>query len=387
MSSTVQQLIQQGVQAARSGNHAEARLVLRQALAADPKNEQAWLWLSAVEATNSEKIAALQRVLAINPQNAAAQRGLDLLKPTQIDFANLGQTSTAAPAKASFSPPPARAAGNNSLLQTRPSFDVNPIAPAPNQDFSSVPLTPPATTSVQNTGVSPVELAVGEIKPTPESDHVVSYSNDLVGSLRPAIAKGPKKRSILPTRSELIISAILLVLMVGGFNLVRAALAGRLSSSRDNANISASERATSEALLGLNSGRATPVIEVVIDSSQPTQPVQPVAIGSVHESRSYFLTIGDTVVAGDGKQVTVSVTLQNPTNRPVTFRGADFTLQTNVGALPITAQSTVISTLTIPANNTIAGTLVARTNTGEIQSVKLVWRPTNGGISKTITLR
>ncbi|MFD3165389.1 tetratricopeptide repeat protein [Herpetosiphon sp. NSE202] len=385
MSAPVQQLIQQGIQAARDGNHAEARLILRQALSADSSNEQAWLWLSAVEATNSEKIAALQQVLAINPANAAAKRGLEMLKPTQIDFANLGQTSTAAPAKASFSPPPARAAGNSSLLQPRPSFDPSPAVPASNQSLNTVAPSLP-THAAQPQTVAP---AVVEVKPTPEAENAVNYANDLVGSLRPAIAKGPKKRSVLPTRSELIISAILLVLLVGGFNLVRSALAGRLAGSRDSNAVTASERATSEALLGWNTGRPTPVVEVVIDPAQPSpvQPVQPVASGNLHQSRSYFLTIGETVVSNDGNQVLVNVTLQNPTNRPVSFRAADFTIQTNVGALPITAQSTILSTLTIPGNNTIAGILVAQANNGGIKSVQLVWRPTSGGISKTITLR
>ncbi|XSG76822.1 hypothetical protein ACP8Y2_07400 [Herpetosiphon llansteffanensis] len=387
MSATVQQLIQQGIQAARIGNHAEARLILRQALNADASNEQAWLWLSAVEATNSEKIAALQQVLAINPANAAAKRGLEMLKPTQIDFANLGQTSTAAPAKASFSAPPARAAGNSSLLQPRPSFEPSPAAPAINQSLNPAAPTMPMPVAQPQTVAAEPSLAAAT--PTPEPENAVNYANDLVGSLRPAIAKGPKKRSVLPTRSELIFSAILLVLLVGGFNLVRSALAGRLSGSRDSNDVSASERATSAALIGWNTGQPTPAIEVVIDPAQPSpiQPVQPATSGSVHQSRSYFLTIGETSVAADGKQVTVNVTLQNPTNRPITFRAADFTLQTNLGALPITAQSSLLRTLTVAANTTLEGTLVARTNTGEIKTVQLVWRPTSGGISKTITLR
>lgn len=390
MSSTVQQLIQQGVQAARSGNHAEARLVLRQAIAADAKNEQAWLWLSAVEATNSEKIAALQQVLAINPANAAAKRGLDLLKPTQIDFANLGQTSTAAPAKASFSPPPARAAGNAGLLQPRPSFEASSPAPVISQELGAGAASLSTSFPTQKAEAPPIQASTAEVKPTPEPENVVNYSNDLVGSLRPAIAKGPKKRSVLPTRSELIISAILLVLLVGGFNLVRSALAGRLGGSRSNDDVSASERATSQALIGWNANVPTPVVQVVTDSGQqPTQPppIQPVASGSVHESRSYFLTIGATEIASDGKQVTINLVLQNPSNQPLTFRAADFTIQTNIGAFPIASNSPLMSTLTIPANASHSGSITARTNTGEFQSIKLVWRPTSGGISKTITLR
>ena len=390
MSSTVQQLIQQGVQAARSGNHAEARLVLRQAIAADAKNEQAWLWLSAVEATNSEKIAALQQVLAINPANAAAKRGLDLLKPTQIDFANLGQAGTAAPAKASFSPPPARAAGNAGLLQPRPSFETSSSAPAISQDFGAVAASLSTPLPTQKAEAPPTQAPAAEAKPTPELENVVNYSNDLVGSLRPAIAKGPKKRSVLPTRSELIISAILLVLLVGGFNLVRSALSGQLGGSRsNNDDVSASERATSQALIGWNANVPTPVVQVITDSDQAPQPqpVEPVASGSVHESRSYFLIVGETIIASDGKQVTINLVLQNPSNRPLTFRAADFTIQTNLGSFPIASNSPLMNTLTIPANASHAGTVLARTNTGEFQSIKLVWRPTSGGISKTITLR
>lgn len=389
MSSTVQQLIQQGVQAARAGNHAEARLVLRQAIATDANNEQAWLWLSAVEATNSEKIAALQQVLAINPANAAAKRGLDLLKPTQIDFANLGQTNTAAPAKASFSPPPARAAGNAGLLQPRPSFEASSPAPAISQEIGTGTASASSSLLTQKAEALSTQAPAVEAKPTPEPENVVNYSNDLVGSLRPAIAKGPKKRSVLPTRSELIISAILLVLLVGGFNLVRSALAGQLGGSRSNDDVSASERATSQALIGWNANVPTPVVQIVTNSDQqPTQPpVQPVASGSIHESRSYFLTVGATEITGDGKQVTINLVLQNPTGQPLSFRAADFTIQTNIGAFPIASNSPLMSTLTIPAHASHSGSITARTNTGEFQSIKLVWRPTSGGISKTITLR
>lgn len=389
MSSTVQQLIQQGVQAARSGNHAEARLVLRQAITADSKNEQAWLWLSAVEATNSEKIAALQQVLAINPANAAARRGLDLLKPTQIDFANLGQTSTAAPAKASFSPPPARAAGNAGLLQPRPRFEASSPAPAISQELGLGAASLSASLPTQKAEAPSTQVTMAKAQLPSEPENVVNYNNDLVGSLRPAIAKGPQKRSVLPTRSELIISAILLVLLIGGFNLVRSALAGRFTGAISSNEISASERATSEALIGWNSGAPTPVIELVIEPGQPvqSQPIQPVPSSNIHESRSYFLTIGETLIDSDGKQVTINLVLENPSNQPLTFRAADFTIQTNIGAFPIASNSPLMSTLTIPANASHSGSIIARTNTGEFQSIKLVWRPTSGGISKTITLR
>lgn len=72
-------LLEQGIAAARAGDRARARQLLKQALQADQRSEQAWLWLSSVVDTDEERARCLQSVLAINPHNQLAQRGLDKL--------------------------------------------------------------------------------------------------------------------------------------------------------------------------------------------------------------------------------------------------------------------------------------------------------------------
>ncbi len=67
----------------RSGDLESARLLLDEALKLNPGDEQAWLWMSGAVETDSERLACLQQVLAIDPHNQAAQDGIQaLLKAT-----------------------------------------------------------------------------------------------------------------------------------------------------------------------------------------------------------------------------------------------------------------------------------------------------------------
>lgn len=75
----VRQLVERGVYAARLGHKEEAEQLLRQAVALDPRNERAWLWLSAVVEGIEAQRECLQRVLSINPTNSFARSGLAFL--------------------------------------------------------------------------------------------------------------------------------------------------------------------------------------------------------------------------------------------------------------------------------------------------------------------
>lgn len=79
------QLLQKGIAAAQAGNRDVARQMLQQTIRLDPENETAWLWLSSVARDNKERIFCLKRLLAINPQNEHAIRGLQRLgiEPTE----------------------------------------------------------------------------------------------------------------------------------------------------------------------------------------------------------------------------------------------------------------------------------------------------------------
>jgi tetratricopeptide (TPR) repeat protein len=65
-----------GIAAAKAGKRAEARDLLLRVVDADENNIQAWLWLSGVVTTLEDREVCLQNVLALDPVNEAAERGL-----------------------------------------------------------------------------------------------------------------------------------------------------------------------------------------------------------------------------------------------------------------------------------------------------------------------
>jgi twitching motility two-component system response regulator PilG len=69
-------ILERGVAAAKAGDKAQARRLLRAAVKQYPDNEVAWLWLAGVAATLEETVTCLQHVLQINPDNARAKKGL-----------------------------------------------------------------------------------------------------------------------------------------------------------------------------------------------------------------------------------------------------------------------------------------------------------------------
>jgi ketosteroid isomerase-like protein len=80
---TSNELLTQGIAAAKAGRRAEARELLMQALKLDRDSELAWLWLSGVVDTVAERRTCLQEVLAISPANAMARRGLEHLQAVE----------------------------------------------------------------------------------------------------------------------------------------------------------------------------------------------------------------------------------------------------------------------------------------------------------------
>jgi tetratricopeptide (TPR) repeat protein len=71
--------LQEGIAAYKQGQKQQARRSIKQALRLNPKNENAWLWLSGVVESDEQRRTCLDRALAINPNNKAARRGLALL--------------------------------------------------------------------------------------------------------------------------------------------------------------------------------------------------------------------------------------------------------------------------------------------------------------------
>jgi hypothetical protein len=72
-------LVKEGITAYKAGNKAQAEEFFRQAVDLDQYSEQGWLWLSAVVDTPEDRRTCLENVLAINPANDAARKGLQKL--------------------------------------------------------------------------------------------------------------------------------------------------------------------------------------------------------------------------------------------------------------------------------------------------------------------
>ena len=79
-SSEAQELVRQGQAAAMVGRRGEARDALRRAVELDPTSVDAWLALAGVEDEPVDKIACFETVLSLDPNQAEARLGLDMLR-------------------------------------------------------------------------------------------------------------------------------------------------------------------------------------------------------------------------------------------------------------------------------------------------------------------
>ncbi len=73
---TANELLQQGIAAARAGQRAQARQLLVHAIQADRYNEDAWVWLAGVVDDPADMRRCLQQALRINPLNPQARQGI-----------------------------------------------------------------------------------------------------------------------------------------------------------------------------------------------------------------------------------------------------------------------------------------------------------------------
>ena len=82
------EILQLGIEAARDGNREEARNLFTLLTKQDPQNIQAWLWLAGVSDNPKLRRDALERAIAIDPNNEMALRGLRALgadRPSLVD--------------------------------------------------------------------------------------------------------------------------------------------------------------------------------------------------------------------------------------------------------------------------------------------------------------
>jgi hypothetical protein len=76
---SVPELVDLGIHELKIGREGEARETLRRAVTLDEEYERGWLWLSAV-VDDREKMACLEKALAINPHNAHTRAGVEVLR-------------------------------------------------------------------------------------------------------------------------------------------------------------------------------------------------------------------------------------------------------------------------------------------------------------------
>lgn len=92
--------LQQGIAAVRSGDRQTGGRLLSEVLRANPRNEQAWLWMANTVSNPDQKRLCLQNALAINPVNALARQALARLEPipakrsTPVEAARIFQDQT-----------------------------------------------------------------------------------------------------------------------------------------------------------------------------------------------------------------------------------------------------------------------------------------------------
>src|SRR5512145_2701808 len=72
------EVFQDAVEALRAGNKPRARELLTELLKTDQNNATYWVWMSSTVDTTKERIYCLQTAYKLDPQNAAAKRGLIL---------------------------------------------------------------------------------------------------------------------------------------------------------------------------------------------------------------------------------------------------------------------------------------------------------------------
>jgi len=72
-------MLREAMYALRHGDRVRARDMLTRLLKTDERNPTYWVWLSAVVDTQKERVYCLQMAIKVDPENAAAKRGLRIL--------------------------------------------------------------------------------------------------------------------------------------------------------------------------------------------------------------------------------------------------------------------------------------------------------------------
>jgi tetratricopeptide (TPR) repeat protein len=89
----VDELLREGIAAAKSGQRERARDLLMRIVEQDQENVMAWLWLSGVVDSLDDREVCLENVLALDPANAAARKGLAWVRrQKETGVSNIAET-------------------------------------------------------------------------------------------------------------------------------------------------------------------------------------------------------------------------------------------------------------------------------------------------------
>jgi cytochrome c-type biogenesis protein CcmH/NrfG len=75
-----EELLQLAIRAAKAGQKDGARVMFRQILQQDKRNERAMMWMAKLSSSQKERTQWLNRVLSVNPDNSAARDALNKMQ-------------------------------------------------------------------------------------------------------------------------------------------------------------------------------------------------------------------------------------------------------------------------------------------------------------------
>ncbi len=103
-------LLETGIAAAKAGQQDEARHLLLQVVEQDEANVLGWLWLCGLMDDIDERQICLENVLALEPDNETARRGLARLRQQQHPVSPAPPPQPSAPRRSSSAPAPQKGA-------------------------------------------------------------------------------------------------------------------------------------------------------------------------------------------------------------------------------------------------------------------------------------
>lgn len=164
-------LLRQGIAAAKAGQRLEARHALMRVVKADQCNEQAWIWLAAVVDDPAQQRTCLEYALKLNPQNVQAQQGIAWIdKHYPLPTTKPAPATTHTPAS---TPPPKR----TSKPPDKPPLAPQQPARVDEQPTKSTPVVPTRADHDATNMMPPMD------KPLPSLQHHEGAPADS-GSLR-----------------------------------------------------------------------------------------------------------------------------------------------------------------------------------------------------------